>query len=133
MHTLPRFTWLPALVLSLALVTALFVGPLLVPLLTRPARPTTAFNIPTTAAAARPAVAPARSAYRTLLTVSALSYLLLGALGLAMYRRSRRARHWHPRVGGLSPVQVLPSGELSQPVSRYIRPYARRAVNPRLG
>ncbi|WP_332874879.1 cytochrome ubiquinol oxidase subunit I [Hymenobacter psoromatis] len=82
--------------------------------------------------AARPAGAPARPAPRILLRVSVFS-LLFGALGLAWYHRSRRPQHWHPRVGLLSPVRVLPSGELSQPVTRYIWPYhARRATHPRL-
>lgn len=121
MRSLPRFPWLPSLALLLVLATALFIGPLLAPLLTWSAV-RTPLTVPR-------AIAPARSPYRTLLTVSAVSYLLLGFLGLAVYRRSQRPRHWHPRVGPLSPVQVLPSGELSQPVSRHIRPYARRAPN----
>ena len=104
--------------LVLGLATALLVAPLLM----RPAAPS-----------APSADALTRSAYRTLLTVSAVSYLLLGALGLTVYRRSQRPRHWHPRVGPLSPVQVRPSGELSQPVSRHIRPYARRTPNSQVG
>lgn len=118
MRPLPCFAWLSPLLL--ALVTTLLVAPLLAPRLAR--------SGPLAASAAR----PARSAYRPLLRVSAFPCLLLGALGLAWYRRRQRPRHWHPRVGLLSAVRVLPSGELSQPVSRYSWPHARRATHPRL-
>ncbi|AMR25435.1 hypothetical protein A0257_22340 (plasmid) [Hymenobacter psoromatis] len=119
MRLLPRFAWLP--LRRLALVVVLLVAPLL------------ARSGPLATVAARPAGAPARFTYRPLLQVSALSCLLLGALGLAWYYRRQRARHWHPQVGLLSAVGVLPSGELSQPVTRYVWPQApRRAAHPRL-
>lgn len=119
MRPRPCVTWLAPLLLALV-TTALFAPPL--------ARSATSIA----ALAVRPAVTPARSAYRTLLSISVVPCLLLGALGLVLYRRSHRPRHWHPRVGLLSPVQVLPSGELSQSVGRYIWPLPKRAANQRL-
>ena len=68
-----------------------------------------------------------------LLALVAVLHLLLGTAAVLVYRRSRQLRHWHPGVGRMSSVAVLSSGELSRPVSPYIRPYVRRAPNSRVG
>lgn len=68
-----------------------------------------------------------------LLSLVVALHLLLGAVAVFVFRRSRQPRHWHPRVGLLSVVQVRSSGELSRAVSPHIRLYARREPNSRVG
>ncbi|MBF9144443.1 hypothetical protein [Hymenobacter properus] len=79
------------------------------------------------------AAAPAHPSPVLLLSLVVALHLVLGAVAVFVFRRSRQPRHWHPRVGLLSVVQVRPSGELSRAVSPHIRPYARREPNSRVG
>ncbi|MBT9395114.1 hypothetical protein KLP40_18245 [Hymenobacter sp. NST-14] len=100
-----RFNWSPMLLLLLTSSLSMALLPLW-----------TAYrHLSAPAATVIPAGSPA-----LLLTLAASLHLLLGAAALGIYSRSRQTRHWHPRVGFLSPVHVLPGGELSQPVSRRI-------------
>ena len=113
----PRFIWSPALLLLLALSLSMALLPLW-----------SAYrHLSGATVVAAPAVSPA-----LLLTLAASLHLLLGAAALGIYYRSRQTRHWHPRVGFLSPVHVLPGGELSQPVSRRIALTPRRPSSSRI-
>ena len=112
-----RFRWLPALAFLLVLSQVLAVRPLWAAYQTLPAG----------------APSPAHPSPVLLLSLVLGLHLLFGTVVVGVFRRSRQPRHWHPRVGELSPVQVLPSGELSQVVSSRIRPYVRREPNSRVG